>query len=110
MNTMNTMNISALLPDPLFAASFARLIPVPAATLLISVINLYVLIIFVWAVLSWFRGRGGFVNDAYRALDKIVGPLVKPLRKIIPVAGGMDFSPFVAILLLQLIARILISL
>lgn len=95
---------------PLLAAAFMRLIPIGIANIIYSIVNFYVIIIIVWAILSWFRARGGFVNDIYQVLDKIVDPFVGLFRKIIPTAGGMDFSPFIAIILLQLVTRLLISL
>ena len=92
------------------AATAARLLSYEVSLVLTSIINIYVFVVLVWAVLSWFRGRRGLVNDLYQALDKIVAPVMKPFRKIIPTTGGMDFSPFIVILLLQVIVRVLISL
>jgi YggT family protein len=72
-----------------------------------AVIQFYVLIIIVWALISWFNKGKGFINDVYQALDKLVKPFVDIFRRFIPAAGGMDFSPLVAILVLQVIARFL---
>ena len=62
------------------------------------------LAIFIRAVLSWFLPRP---NGLTIFLDRITEPLLAPLRRIIPSAGGMDFSPLVAIIVLQLIASLL---
>jgi YggT family protein len=76
--------------------------------LLYSLVQFYVLIIVVWAILSWFNKGKGFVNDVYQALDKLVSPFINLFRRLIPSLGGMDISPIIAIILLQLIARLLL--
>jgi YggT family protein len=53
-----------------------------------------------------------FFLDPYhpvrRTLDSIVGPLLAPIRRILPPVGMFDFSPMVLIILIQLIQEILI--
>jgi YggT family protein len=68
--------------------------------------------IFVWVViasslLSFFLPPYHPVREA---LDRIVDPFLNPIRHVLPMAGTLDFSPLVLILVVQLIARILISL
>ena len=82
----------------------------PIASILYSIINIYILIVVVWAVLSWFNQGRGLVSDIYNALDKIVSPYVDIFRRFIPRAGGMDFSPLVAIIVLQVFGRLLVGL
>ncbi|MCH8849891.1 MAG: YggT family protein [Chloroflexi bacterium] len=52
--------------------------------------------------MSWF------VRDPYnpivRILDTITDPILQPLRQIMPRMGMMDFTPLVAIILLQVLA------
>ena len=60
--------------------------------------------IFIRVVLSWFVTRP---NTLTIILDKITEPILAPLRRIIPKAGMFDFTPLVAIILLQLIASLL---
>jgi len=62
------------------------------------------LAIFIRVILSWFLTRP---NTLSIMLDKITEPLLAPLRRIIPRLGMFDFTPVVAIILLQLIARLL---
>jgi YggT family protein len=62
------------------------------------------IIIFIRAILSWFSPRP---NTLTFVLDRITEPILAPLRRIIPIAGGFDFTPLVAIILLQFIARLL---
>lgn len=60
--------------------------------------------IFIRVILSWFVTRP---NTLTIILDKITDPILAPLRRIIPRAGMFDFTPLIAIILLQLIARLL---
>ena len=62
------------------------------------------LAIFIRVILSWFLTRP---NTLSIVLDKITEPLLAPLRRIIPRVGMFDFTPLVAILLLQLIRHLL---
>ena len=61
--------------------------------------------IFARAILSWFSPRT--TNVAAVILFRITEPLLAPLRRIMPRTGMIDFTPLVAIILLQLIARLL---
>jgi YggT family protein len=86
----------------------APLIPYPFSTIVTGLVQFYVLLIIVWAILSWFQRSGGIINDLYLILDRIVSPFIDLFRKFIPTAGGFDFSPIIAIILLQLVLRLLV--
>ena len=60
--------------------------------------------IFLRVILSWFQTSP---NTLTYILDRITEPILSPLRRIIPRAGMFDFTPMVAIILLQVIARLL---
>ena len=59
--------------------------------------------IFIRVILSWFSPRP---NTLTLLLDKVTGPILSPLRRIMPRTGMFDFTPLIAIILLQLIARL----
>ncbi len=42
-------------------------------------------------------------------LDRIVQPMMRPIQRILPTFGGIDFSPLVLLLLLQLVETFLIN-
>jgi len=60
--------------------------------------------ILIRVILSWFLTQP---NTLTLILDKITEPILAPLRRIIPRAGMFDFTPMIAIILLQLIANLL---
>ena len=41
------------------------------------------------------------------ALDRITDPLYRPIRKIMPDFGGIDFSPLILLLLIQVLRMLL---
>ena len=53
------------------------------------------------AIMSWFSPRP--TNILAVILYRVTEPLLAPLRRIIPRVGMLDFTPLVAIILLQLI-------
>jgi YggT family protein len=38
----------------------------------------------------------------------VTEPVLAPIRRYMPIAGGMDFSPLIALLLIQIIATIIL--
>jgi YggT family protein len=63
--------------------------------------------IIVRALLSWFNPAGG--SGLARVLLDITEPILAPIRRILPPVGGIDFSPLLALILVQLISNVLIS-
>ena len=60
-------------------------------------------LLFARVVVSWVApmGGGGLIAFIYQATE----PILAPIRRILPPAGGLDFSPMIAILLLGLLMR-----
>ena len=58
------------------------------------------------ALLSFFLPPYHPVREA---LDRIVDPLLNPIRRVVPMAGAFDFSPLILILAIDLLSRILIA-
>ena len=58
------------------------------------------------AILSWFVPQGD--HPVVRVLRDATDPLIVPLRRVIPSIGMLDISPFVAIILLQVVKEIVI--
>jgi len=64
-------------------------------------------LLIVFAVLSWVPSASSMLHDL---IARLAEPLVRPLRRFIPLVGGVDLSPLVAIVLLQVGAILLGSL
>ena len=63
-------------------------------------------LLIVYAILSWVRSDSP-ISDV---IDRLCAPLLRPLRRVIPLVGGVDLSPLVLLLLLQVGAIVLASL
>ena len=74
--------------------------------LALSTLLLYTVLIFVYALLSFIAQ--GTRSPATALLAALCEPVLGPLRRVLPVLGGIDFSPLVAIVGLQAL-RILIA-
>ncbi len=70
--------------------------------LLNVLLTVYTLVLFVYAVASWFPGARGRWIDYLAA---IVEPVLWPVRRVIPPIGGFDIAFLVVILVLQLVVR-----
>lgn len=68
-------------------------------TILSKLIQLYMLLIFVFVLMSWFPGA--YQTKLGQWLIKLCMPYLKIFR-FIPPFLGLDFSPIVAILLLEM--------
>lgn len=80
-------------------------------TILIWLINFIaqalIILIIVSVILSYVMDR---YHPVRRWVDSIVDPLLMPIRRVLPPLGGLDFSPLVLILLIQLIANLIVRL
>jgi YggT family protein len=61
------------------------------------------MIVIVGAALSWFNPYSPLL-PVFAALG---GPLMRPIRKVLPTAGRIDFSPMIVIVLLQIAVFVL---
>ena len=77
---------------------------------IIAISGLYTLMILIWAIFSWFDHSRGILRDIYAVLDKLVGPYVRIFNKILPPMGGINISPFIAFIVLQIVVQILLQL
>ena len=68
------------------------------------IIDIYVWVIILSAVLSWLVAfdivnmRNRFVYLVGDALNRITEPVYRPIRRILPDMGGLDLSPLIVIL------------
>ncbi|NEU76801.1 YggT family protein [Hassallia byssoidea VB512170] len=71
-------------------------------TTLATFVQIYVALLFIRVLLTWFPNVNWY-NQPFSALSQITDPYLNLFRSIIPPLGGMDFSPMLAIILLQFV-------
>ena len=70
-------------------------------------------VIIIQVVLSWLIAfnvlniHSGGVRNFIVALDRLTAPLYRPIRRMLPDFGGIDFSPLVILILIQVIKKLL---
>ena len=63
-------------------------------------LDLYFYVIFAWVILSWIPVSPGHpLNRFQYALGRIIEPVLRPIRKVVPPlrigAGAIDLSPII---------------
>jgi YggT family protein len=78
------------------------------ANTLITIINvledLITILLFAHIILSYVMSP---FHPLRQAIDKIISPMLDPIRRLIPTTGGLDFSPMALWLIIYLVANIL---
>ena len=64
-----------------------------------------VLLVIVSVILSYFMDP---YHPIRRGVDRIVEPMLSPIRRIVPLVGMLDFSPLVLIILIQVVCNLLV--
>ena len=82
------------------------------AWLIAQLLEIYTIVVFANAVLSWFvfGTQNSTIRQIYWFTGRLVDPALKPIRNVLePMSRsfGIDISPFVLIILLQILARML---
>jgi YggT family protein len=87
--------------------AFSGLIILTVTHLLKTILYIYLFIIIVQVIISWIN------PDAYNPITMIMyqlsEPILRPVRRIIPSAGGFDFSPLIILVIINLLMILLIS-
>lgn len=79
------------------------------AQILSMIINIYVWIVIIAALISWVRPDP--YNPIVQILYKLTEPLYAKIRSLIPtIVGGIDLTPFIVVLILQFINLFFIKL
>jgi YggT family protein len=68
--------------------------------------NLFIFLVIADSLLSFFLTP---FHPIRVTLDRIVNPLLAPIRRIVPLVGRLDISPLILIILVEILARILVG-
>ena len=76
------------------------------------ILQVLVWVIIAQVIISWLvafnviNTQSNFVRTVLDVLDRLTAPLYRPIRKILPDFGAIDFSPIVLILAIQILRKL----
>ena len=70
-----------------------------------TLVDLYSLVVLMAVVMSWIRVD--WRNPLGKIVYSLTEPVLAPIRRVLPVMGGLDFSPMVVLLALRVLRRLL---
>lgn len=68
--------------------------------LLMTLFTLYFFAMLILVIASWVAPHS--YNPALQLLRQLLDPLLRPIQKVLPPVGGLDFSPLIFLLLLHI--------
>lgn len=71
-----------------------------------TIARLFIYVVIASSLLSFFLPPYHPVRES---LDRIVSPFLDPIRRLVPLAGTLDFSPLILILAVDFLSRILVA-
>jgi len=78
-----------------------------AITFINLTIRVLTFLVFIYTLLGYFLSP---YHPIQRVLAQIIEPMLMPIRKRLPTVGGIDLSPLILIILLQVIGSLLAAL
>lgn len=87
-----------------------------ATIIIIQLINYlitaFTILILVEVIASWIPAMGlrlpDWAFEILRIIHMLTSPILDPIRRLLPNMGGLDFSPLIALLLLQVLGSVII--
>lgn len=74
-----------------------------------TLIDFYSFLVLAYCLLTWFPIRSGsLLEDIGMVLQSIVGPYLNLFRRFLPPMGGIDWSPVLAILVLNMLETLVV--
>ena len=86
---------------------------IPVLQVLSVALDLYKWAVIIWVVLSWLvqfnviNSHNQFVRTVGRALDQVVDPVLRRIRRFVPMFGNLDISPIILFLLILLVQLVI---
>jgi YggT family protein len=77
-------------------------------------LNVASFLIIAWVIIGWLVAFGvvnlrhPVAGQIWRFLDVTTGAMLRPLQRFIPPVGGFDFTPFIALVVIEGVQRFLL--
>jgi len=76
-------------------------------TLVGALQRILILLVFLSVILSYFMDP---YHPLRRGLDRLVEPMLTPIRRVVPLVGMIDLSPLVLIILIEIVGGLVVRL
>ena len=76
---------------------------IPVVELLVRVLSLIVII---YVFLAYFMAPYHPIRATFA---RFIDPMLNPIRRVVPLIGMIDFSPFILLIIIQILGRIVIA-
>ena len=76
-------------------------------TIISALQQILILLVILSVIISYFLDP---YHPLRRGLDRLVEPMLNPIRRVVPLVGMLDFSPLVLIILIQIVGSLLVRL
>ncbi|HET9353225.1 MAG TPA: YggT family protein [Sphingomicrobium sp.] len=80
------------------------------AQYLLSILSIIVIVQVIMSLLISFNViniHQPFIRSVYEVLERLTEPLYRPIRRILPDLGMIDFSPWVLLILIRIVMMLL---
>lgn len=77
---------------------------ITSAIIFLVIVQFVIGLLFAFNVVS---PSNDFLMQVYRSINALLEPVLRPIRRIMPDTGAIDFSPLVLILLLNIMSIVL---
>jgi YggT family protein len=105
------MKNGAGMGEPLAAFSLLADVSSSLASFVNVFIWVYILLLFAYILTSWIRlPYSPWLNRVQRFLYDVCDPYLRLFRRVLPPVGPLDLSPMVALFVLYIVQRVLVSL
>ena len=89
------------------APALSGLIILTIAHLLRMILYIYLFVILIQVIISWVNPNA--YNPITAIMYQVSEPILKPIRRLVPSVGGLDFSPFIILVIINLLMMLIIS-
>lgn len=84
------------------------------AFLINSIASIIFYLVLIYVIMSWLVNfnvinlNNDFVRQIYHGINRVVEPMLAPIRRFLPSAGGIDFSPIVLLLGVMFLQKLIV--
>ena len=78
---------------------------IPALEMLLAIIDLYSLVVIGAVIISWIQLPPS--NPIANIIRSLTEPVLAPIRRVVPAMSGLDFSPLLLLIGLQMLKGLL---